>query len=160
MAKINQPPPGAPQWPWGAPRTVRERLLDPAQLDRKKQLRKKGDPKNPSLASAALMDSIGPAHSADELRLPFPPMPGGHDGDLEAFREREHLGTAADRDGAEQRALLERGLAAIKIPPDRMERLKGLLAREAGMLKVVKQLKEEVDEIERLRRQSQDEKGY
>ena len=158
MAKINQPPPGVPQWPWGAPRTVRERLLDPAQLDRKKQLRKKGDPKNPSLASSALMDSIGPAHSADEMRLPFPPMPGGHDGDLESFREREHLGAALGRDSGELRAQLERGLATVKVAPDRLERHKGLLAREGQMLTLVKQLKDEVDEIERLRRQGQEEK--
>lgn len=159
MAKINQPPKGAPQWPWGAPRTVRERLVEPAQVDRRK-LRKKGDPKNPSLASAALMDFIGPAHSADELRLPLPPMPAGHDGDLEAFREREFLGAALERGGHEKHAQLEQGLAMVKLSPERMERLKGLLARESQMLSLVKQLKDEVDEIERLRRQGQDEKGY
>ena len=74
MAKINQQPPKTPMWPWGGPRSVRERLVDPAQFDRKKKLKKAGDPKNPALASAALMDFIGPAHSSEELRLPLPPV--------------------------------------------------------------------------------------
>src|SRR6185369_17960382 len=82
MAKINQNPPRTPMWPWGGPRSVRERLVDPAQFDRKKQARKAGNPKSPALASAALLDFIGPAHSADELRLPLPPYPEGHDADL------------------------------------------------------------------------------
>ena len=85
-------------------------------------------------------------------------MPGGHDGDLESFREREHLGAALGRDSGELRAQLERGLATVKVAPDRLERLKGLLAREGQMLTLVKQLKDEVDEIERLRRQGQEEK--
>jgi hypothetical protein len=66
MAKISQQPP-APLWPWGGPRSVRERLVDPKQLDRKSR---KGDPKNPALASAALLEFLAPAHSSEEVRLP------------------------------------------------------------------------------------------
>jgi len=58
MAKVNQQPPRAPLWPWGGPRSVRDRLVEPRQLDTRKT-KKKGDPKNPSLASAALLDFIG-----------------------------------------------------------------------------------------------------
>ena len=75
MAKLNNMPPRAPLWPWGGPRSVREKLVDPAEFDRKKKVAKKGDPKNPALASAALLDWIGPGHNADELRLPLPPHP-------------------------------------------------------------------------------------
>ena len=73
MAKINNQPPKAPLWPWGGPRSVREKLVDPTQFDRKKKLKKTGNPKSPALASAALLDFIGPAHSSEELRLPTPP---------------------------------------------------------------------------------------
>ncbi len=94
MAKINQQPPRAPLWPWGGPRTVREKLVDPSQLDRKKKT-KAGNPKNPALASSALLDFIGPAHSSEELRLPLPPMPFGHEADLERFSDRPHLASVA-----------------------------------------------------------------
>ena len=96
MAKINNQPPKAPLWPWGGPRSVRERLVDPAQVNRKKAA-KTGNPKNPALASAALLDFIGPAHSSEELRLPLPPHPGGHDADLEGFSDRPHLASVAGR---------------------------------------------------------------
>jgi hypothetical protein len=152
MAKIGQPPsPPAPQWPWGGPRTVRDKLVDRNQLDRK-NVRKKGDPKNPSLASAALLDFIGPAHSAEELRLPMPLTPAGHDADLEGFSDRPYLSAAADRSG-DQRAALERGLGALRATPDRVERLKSFLQREAQMLALVSTVSEEMAEIERRRRE-------
>ena len=89
MAKINQGPiQRSPMWPWGGPRAVREKLVDRNQF---KALRKKGDPKNPALASAELLDFIGPAHSAEELRLPMPPAPAGHDADVESYTDRPHL---------------------------------------------------------------------
>jgi hypothetical protein len=153
MAKIGQPPPPppAPQWPWGGPRSVRDKLVDRTQLERK-NVRKKGDPKNPSLASASLLDFIGPAHSAEELRLPMPVLPGGHDADLSGFNDRPHLAAAGDR-LAEQQALIDRSLPALRAAPDRIERLKSFLQREGLMLDLVGKVTDEMREIERLRRE-------
>ncbi|WNG15489.1 hypothetical protein [Cystobacter fuscus] len=158
MAKINNQPPRAPLWPWGGPRAVREKLVEPSQFDRKK--RKAGNPKNPALASAALLDFIGPAHSSEELRLPTPPQPRGHDADLEGFSDRPFLGSVAGRADTEQRQLLERSLSLINTTPERMERLKGLLQREAQMLSLVGQVHADIQDIQRRMREEQQEEGY
>jgi hypothetical protein len=152
MAKIGggQPPP-QPLWPWGGPRTVREKLVDRNQLERKAG-RKKGDPRNPALASSALLDFIAPAHSAEELRLPMPVAPAGHDADLEGFLDRPVLSELAERLSDEAQAALERGLATVRAPPERLERLRALLGREAQMLKLVGAVADDVREIERRRR--------
>ncbi len=159
MAKINNPPPNVPVWPWGGPRSVRERLVNPAQVDRRK-LKKAGNPKNPSLASAALLDFIGPAHSSEEMRLPTPPHPRGHDAPLEGFLDRPHLESVSERGETDQRRLLDRGLSRINAPPDRMDRLKALLQREAQMLTLVGQVHAEVQEIQRRMREEQQDEGY
>lgn len=159
MARINNQPPKAPLWPWGGPRSVRERLVDPSQVDRKK-LRKTGNPKNPALASAALLDFIGPAHSSEELRLPLPPHPGGHDADLEGFSDRPHLASVAGRGDEDQRRMLERGLSRVNAAPDRLERLKALLQRESAMLSLVDQVNEETKEIIRRMWAAQKDEGY
>lgn len=148
MAKINQPPPQGPAWPWGGPRTVREKLVDPSQIDRKKF--KSGNPKAPALASAALLDFIGPAHSSEDLRLPLPPHPEGHDADVETFLDRPHLLTVAERGEEGARRTVEKALARLNAPPDRIERLKALLGREAGMLQMVDGVAQEMREILRL----------
>ncbi len=160
MAKINQPPPRVPLWPWGGPKSVRERLVDPAQLDRAKKKGRKGDPRNPALASAELLDFIGPAHTSDELRLPLPPGPKGHDADLAAFQDRPYLGTVAQRAGEEQTRALEKHLARVSAPPERLERMRALLAREQQMLDLVTDLHSEVEEIQRRMREEQKEMGY
>ena len=159
MARINNQPPKAPLWPWGGPRSVRERLIDPSQVDRKK-LRKTGNPKNPALASAALLDFIGPAHSSEELRLPLPPHPGGHDADLERFSDRPHLASVAGRGDEDQRRMLERSLSKVNATPDRLERLKALLQRESAMLSLVDQVNEETKEIIRRMWAEQKDEGY
>jgi len=160
MAKIGQQQmPRAPMWPWGGPRSVRDKLVNRAQIDSKKS-RKKGDPKNPSLASAALLDFIGPAHSADELRLPLPPMPRGHDADVEGMLDRPNLSSAAERLSEMQQTLLERSLGAVRAPPDRMERLKSLLQREAQMLHLVGSVAQEIEEIEQRRKEESASEGY
>lgn len=159
MAKINPNLPRAPQWPWGGPRSVREKLVDPAQVDRKRA-KKKGDPKNPALASAALLDFIGPAHSAEELRLPMPPMPEGHEADTAALLDGPQLSSVAERGGDDQRRQLDRALAGLKAPPDRIERLKALLSREAQMLTLVGRISDEMKEIDRRRREEQAEEGF
>ena len=51
MAKINNQPPKAPLWPWGGPRSVREKLVDPSQINRGKKV-KKGNAANPIESSA------------------------------------------------------------------------------------------------------------
>ena len=162
MAKINQPPPRTPLWPWGGPKSVRERLVDPAQLERANARKsgKKGDPKNPALPSAELMDSIGPAHSSEELRLPLPPHPRGHDADLKAFGDRPNLAAAAQRAGEDQTRALEKHLTKLNAPPERLERLKALLAREQQMHQVLAELGMDLDEIQRRMREEQKELGY
>ncbi|MBJ6763117.1 hypothetical protein JGU66_20305 [Myxococcaceae bacterium JPH2] len=159
MSRINNQPPKAPLWPWGGPRSVRERLVDPAQLERKK-LRKAGNPKNPALASAALLDFIGPAHSSEELRLPLPPHPEGHDADLEGFSDRPQLASVAGRGDGDQRRMLERGLAKVNAPPDRLDRLKALLSRESAMLNLVGQVNSETQEILRRMWAEQKDEGF
>jgi hypothetical protein len=152
MAKIGQQPPRAPMWPWGGPRTVRDKLVDRTQLDRK-NVRKKGDPKNPALASAALIDFIGPAHSAEELRLPMPVPPGGHDADIEGYADRPQLQSVAERMNEMRQAALERGFQSLRAAPDRVDRLRSLLQREAQMLELVGTVSEDLAEIERRRRE-------
>ncbi|MHB8876600.1 MAG: hypothetical protein ACYC8T_23135 [Myxococcaceae bacterium] len=159
MAKINRQPP-APMWPWGAQSAVREKKIDRAQLNRSKKAGKKGDPKNPAIASSALMDSIGPAHSAEELRLPLPPHPDGHDADLEGDTDRPHLASVAERSDGDARMAIDRGLGAVRAAPDRLERLKALLGREAQMLNLVGQLSQEVAEIQRKIREEQKDSGF
>ena len=144
MAKINNQPPPTPTWPWGGPRSVRERLIDRAQLDKKK-LGKAGNPKSPALPSAALLDFIGPAHSSEELRLPLPPFPEGHDADLENFLDRPYLQSFRRRGSGEQP--LERGLSRLNAAPDRVDRLKALLGREAQMLNLVEKVGADMQEI-------------
>ncbi len=160
MAKINEQPPRAPLWPWGGPRSVRERLVDPAQLDRKKKAGKKGDPKNPALASTALLDFIGPAHSSEELRLPMPPHPSGHDADLEGFNDFSALQSVADRSEGDSRKAIERGLGRVTAAPDRVERMKALLNREWQMLALVAHFKDEVAEIQRKVREEQKDQRF
>ncbi|MGQ0506415.1 MAG: hypothetical protein ACT4TC_13975 [Myxococcaceae bacterium] len=159
MAKINNNLPPSPMWPWGGPRNVKERLVDPAQLDRKKA-KKTGNPKNPALASAALLDWIAPAHSSDELRLPLPPHPEGHDADLEAYQDRQSLQTVSARADPQERSMVERALGRVNATPDRLERMKGLLAREAQMLSLVSAVNEEVNTIIRKMREEQSEEAY
>lgn len=160
MAKINNPS-GQPAqaWPWGAPRTVRDRLVNPAQLDARKA-KKKGDPKNPALASSALLDFIGPAHSAEELRLPLPPVPEGHDADIEAYLDREHLQSVAERHAGEHDAGLEKSLSQVRATGERLDRLKALIARERQMLALVDQVNREVEEIHRRRKEEQEAEAY
>ena len=160
MAKINNGMPQVPQWPWGTPGQVRSRLVDRAQVVDKKRKGRKGDPKNPALPSAALLDSIGPAHGADELRLPLPPMPEGHEADVTPLSVREQLGELSQLAGPEARGMVERGLARLTAAPDRLERLKGLLQREAQMLELLGRFSDDVQEIQRRMREEQKEGRY
>lgn len=160
MAKINNPPPRAPLWPWGGPKSVRERLVDPSQLERAKKKGRKGDPKNPALPTAELMDFIGPAHTSEELRLPLPPHPRGHDADLAAFTDRPHLQAVTERAGQEQTRALEKGLARLNAPAERVDRLRALLAREGQMLELIGDLHADVDEIQRRMREEQKDMGF
>ncbi len=154
MAKINNQQPQAPAWPWGPPAEVRERLVGPAQVDRRK-VNQKGNPKNPPLASAALMDFIGPAHSSDELRLPLPELPPGHDADLDGFLDRPHLLSLARRADHAQEKPLELSLDRVSTSDDRRDRMRALLAREAQMLELLQQVHHDVREIDQKRREEQ-----
>lgn len=157
MAKIGDPP-RAPLWPWGGPRSVREKLVERSQLTNK--AKKKGDPKNPALASAALLDSIGPAHSAEELRLPMPPTPAGHDADIEGHADRAFLTTVAERLTEQSQGAMEVGLGEIRAAAERVDRLRALLQREASMLELVGRVSDDMAEVERRRRQEQAEESY
>ena len=159
MAKIGGQPSPGPAWPWGGPREVQGKLVNRAQLE-KKNVRKKGDPKNPSLASTALLDFIGPAHSAEEVRLPMPPGPAGHDADLEGYTDRAPLESVAERMSEASQDAMQRGLQTLRAPPDRVERLKALLTRESAMLDLVGTVSNDMAEIERKRREETAEEGY
>ena len=157
MAKVGQQP-KAPLWPWGGPRSVRDKLVNQTQVTSK--VKKKGDPKNPALASAALLDVIAPAHSAEELRLPMPPTPAGHGGDLEGFLDRPYVSTVAERMSEYRQAELERGMTAVRAAPERVDRLRSLLQREAQMLNLVGTVGEAMSEVERRRREEQAEEAF
>lgn len=159
MAKIGGQQPRAPAWPWGGPREVRGKLVDRTQLERK-NVRKKGDPKNPALASTALLDFIGPAHSAEELRLPLPPGPAGHDADVEGYLDRGPLTSVAERLAEQNQEALQRGLGTLRAAPDRVERMKALLARESQMLDLISSVSSDMAEIERKRREETQGEGY
>jgi hypothetical protein len=159
MAKIGGQQPRAPAWPWGGPREVRGKLVDRTQLERK-NVRKKGDPKNPALASTALLDFIGPAHSAEEVRLPLPPGPAGHDADVEGYLDRGPLSSVAERMQEAQQDTLQRGLGMLRAAPDRVERLKSLLARESQMLELIGSVSNDMAEIERRRREESSTEGF
>ncbi|MBL8916480.1 MAG: hypothetical protein JNM17_37620 [Archangium sp.] len=159
MAKIGGQQPRAPAWPWGGPREVRGKLVDKTQLERK-NVRKKGDPKNPALASTALLDFIGPAHSAEEIRLPLPPGPAGHDADVEGYLDRGPLSSVAERMEEAQQETLQRGLGMLRAAPDRVERLKSLLARESQMLELIGGVSNDMAEIERKRREETSTEGF
>jgi hypothetical protein len=150
MAKINQQPPQTPMWPWGGPRTVRERLVNRAQVDRTKKTGKTGNPKAPALASSELLDFIAPAHTSEELRLPLPTPPPGHDADVETFYDRPHLIAVGERGKDEQQDKLERALGRVNAPPDRLDRMKALLSREGQMLQLCDSVGAEMREILRL----------
>ena len=153
MAKINMPmtpPQPGPVWPWGGPRTVRERLVNRTQVDRTKKAGKSGNPKAPALASSELLEFIAPAHSSEELRLPLPTPPAGHDADVETFYDRPHLITVGHRGQEEGRRQLERALVGLSAAPDRIDRMKALLSREGQMLALVDRVGAEMKEILRL----------
>ncbi|MFY0574338.1 hypothetical protein ACN28S_08270 [Cystobacter fuscus] len=66
----------------------------------------------------------------------------------------------AGRADTEQRQLLERSLSLINTTPERLERLKGLLQREAQMLSLVSQVHADIQDIQRRMREEQQEEGY
>ncbi len=154
MAKIGEPK--VPLWPWGGPRSVREKLVDPAQFDRKKR-RKLGDPKAPSLASAALLDFIGPGHASDEVRLPPPPSPFGDSArELTPFPDRAFTRQVAERGSEQARQTLDAALAKVAAAPDKLERMKAVIQREAQMLSLLQQVQADTDEvIERMKQEYQ-----
>jgi hypothetical protein len=157
MAKIKPDP--QPAWPWGGDAGyVSERLVRPAQVDRRK-LNKKGNPKSPPLASVELLEFIGPPHGADELRFPLPVLPEGHEADLDGFLDRPHLADLSARADEALKQKLEDALAQVRATPERKDRLGGLLAREAQMLEVLQRLHFEVREIDRRRREEQQGRG-
>jgi hypothetical protein len=159
MAKINHPPPRGPLFPWGEARSVRERLVDPSQIARPKK-RRKGDPNDPPLPSAELMDFIGPARSADELRLPAPPHAPRHGADLTAFSDRPQLQSALQRAEEGLTRTLETALGRLNATPERVEQLEALLRREGQMLDLLRHLHVEMNEIHRRIRDEQKESGY
>jgi hypothetical protein len=146
-------------WPWGGPRVVKERLVERTQLNDRKT-KKKGDPKNPSLASAELLDFIGPPHSSEELRLPLPPMPTGHDADINSYVDRQNLASVAARGDEGERGRLEQNLDNLRAAPERIDRLKALLSREGAMLKLISKVYDDVEEINRRRREEQKAEGF
>ena len=160
MAKINQPP-REPSFPWGERKTVRERLIDPAQVAPSKGRRRTGDPKDPPLPSIALMDFIGPARSADELRLPLPGRVTRASADpANASVDRPELRSAIGRADRETTRALETALARLDASPERVKELEAQLRSEGRMLELLRQLQEDLDAIHRRMRDEQKESGY
>ena len=127
----------------------------------KRKVVKKGDPKNPSLPSAALMESIGPAHSADELRLPLPPPPPGRSADLVGFMDFPQLQGVVERLDEGERDRLSGQLSRITLTPERRDRLDALLARVGKMWEQVSSLQVESNQIiERIREEQKGEGGW
>jgi hypothetical protein len=160
MAKINQPPRREPSFPWGEPQRVRERLVDPAQVAPAKNKRRKGDPKDPPLASIALIDFIGPAHSADDLRLPAPPRAPTTGADLVASSDRPQLKSAVSRVNPESTRALEGALRRLNPSAERADELRAQLDSEGQMIELLRQLHGDVDDIHRRMREEQKESGY
>lgn len=136
----------APAWPWGGPRSVRDRLLNPSAFDRKRR-RKSGDPKSPALASADLLDFIGPGHSSDELRMPLPPGYGDGAEEFRPFPDREVTAELCELGNAQARGDLEKALKRLALPPERQAYLAAVLAREAQMLEVLGRIQADVEEV-------------
>lgn len=154
MARIGGNEPKLPLWPWGGPRSIREKLVDPAQFERKKH-RKLGDPKRPALASSSLLDFMGPGHASDELRLPPPPSPFG-DGtsELTPFPDRAYTRQVVERGEEESRRSLDAALARVSAAPDKLERMRAVIHREAQMLTLLGQVQSETDSvIERMKQE-------
>jgi hypothetical protein len=145
-------------WPWGGAKNVQEKLVKASQL-KSRRANRKGDPKALPLASAALLEFIGPARSSEELRLPAPPMPWERD-PSNSFSEHENLEQALERSSPESSKQLQKQLLMLQVPADRLERLKSMLAYEESMLQLVGEVSGSIREIERLRREEQQEEGY
>ena len=126
---------------------MREKLVDPAQFERKRRLRK-GDPNRPPLASIELLEFMGPGSTSDELRLPPPPTGlGSADSEVTPFPDRSFTRQVVERGEERSRQTLERALAKVQIPPERMERLKSLLKTEAQMLNLLQRVQKETDTV-------------
>lgn len=147
MSKVgNQQPQSF--WPWGGPRSIREKLVDPAQFDRKKKAKKLGDPKRPALASAELLEFMGPGHTSDELRLPPPPSPFGQGTEeLVPFPDRAFTRQVVDRGGEGTKRALEAALTRVAVAPDKLERMRAVINREAQMLALLGKVQSDTDEI-------------
>ncbi len=158
MAKISDQP-KAPFFPWGGPASVNERIVRPAQLLDRKGIRKKGDPKNPALASAALLDFIGPGHTAEALRLPMPPAVPGHEAETSDFIDRSYLSAVAARIDDESRHEFDLAMGGISASPERVDRLNSLLQKEGEMLQLVAQVARDIEEIEQRRREEMQGEG-
>ena len=109
----------------------------------------KGDPKNPPLASSALLEFMGPGHTSEELRFPGPVSPRSGEPRLQEDGGLGDIESLLDHAGESANKSLARELSQLNVPADRLERLKGLLQREAGMLQVMGRLQSDVAEITR-----------
>jgi len=157
--RINNPNAGAAYWPWSA--NVREKIVERNQLiDRKKAKKKGGDPKNPPLASAALLEFMGPGHTSEELRFPAPISPRQGDARTSEESALPALENVLERGSDSANQGIAKEIQRLGVPADRMERLRGLLQREAGMLQVMGRLSTDLAEIHRRIRDENKDKGY
>lgn len=148
MAKIGQQP-RVPVWPWGGPRSIREKLVDPAQFERKKRKGKVGDPKNPSLASASLLDFMGPGHTSEEVRLPPPPtsMDATGEREITPFPDRTFTQQVVERGTDTSKKAIESALSRLQVAPDKLDRMRAVVHREAQMLALLGKVQGETDAI-------------
>jgi hypothetical protein len=158
VGRINNPNPQPAFWPW--PANVKEKLVDRAQLDRKKGKTKAGDARNPPLASAALMEFMGPGHTSEELRLPLPIAPYERDAQTSGGTDQPVVAELMDKASGLNTDSLQRTMARLQVPPARLDQLKSLLGREAAMLGVMSRLGDDMAEIQRRMKDEQKTRGY
>jgi hypothetical protein len=137
-----------PLWPWGGPRSVRDRLVEPSDFAQRLQL-PKPDPRSPRLPSPALLAFSAPPPTTDSLRLTDPPAssdPGSSDWmlleSLLARSERTGLDPSPWLPGAptpEQAGVLDR----------RLEEEHGMLSVLRGLVHDVRWVRERVTEAQK-----------
>lgn len=156
--RINNPAASQAFWPW--PGNVREKIIERNQLVARKKVKKGGDPKNPPLASAALLEFMGPGHTSEELRFPAPVNPRQGDARTSEQSGLPTIEGLVERGGEAQNQALGKELQRLGVPQDRLDRLRGLLQREQGMLQVMGRLSGDLAEIHRRMSEEQRSEGY
>jgi spore germination protein GerM len=98
---------------------------------------------------------MGPGHASDELRLPPPPSPFGEGmEELTPFPDRAFTRQVVERSADSSRRTLDAALTRVQVAPDKLERMKAVINREAQMLSLLGKVQADTDEvIERMKQE-------